>query len=65
MVAVPIKGFKKMMKFRRAAWQRNFQKRSSDIEKGRYKRKDNNNGEKGKIDLSKVKCYKCEKCVTL
>lgn len=55
MVVMPVTSFKKM-KFRRAAWQRNFQKRSSDIKKGRYKRKDNNNGEKGKIDLSKVKC---------
>ncbi|KAK1363416.1 hypothetical protein POM88_038977 [Heracleum sosnowskyi] len=55
MVAMIVRGFKKM-KFRKARRQGNFQKKTFNVDKDTYIKKDNKSS---KFDKSKVRCYKC------
>ncbi|KAK1394057.1 hypothetical protein POM88_013113 [Heracleum sosnowskyi] len=55
MVAMIVRGFKKM-KFRKARRQDNFQKKTFNVDKDKYIKKDSKSG---KFDKSKVRCYKC------
>lgn len=50
------------MKFRKNQRQGRFQRRSTDDRKDRFKRRENTaDGKKSKVDLSQIKCYKCQK----
>ncbi|KAK1394580.1 hypothetical protein POM88_013636 [Heracleum sosnowskyi] len=55
MVAMIVRGLKKM-KFRKAKRQGNFQKKTFNVDKDKYIKKDNKSG---KFDKSKIRCYKC------
>ena len=65
MVAMIVKGFKKM-KYRKCRKVGNTSKKvSGDSKTGRYKKKDDMENKFGKFDKAKVKCYNCDSMVTL
>ena len=59
-VAMIVKGFKKM-KFRKQRRQENFTKKFSKTDgKERFRKKEGKDFKAGKVDKSKIKCFKCD-----
>lgn len=60
MVALLVKGIKKM-KYKNSRRQSKFIKRSYDAGKDMYKKRDDTDSKRRKVDMTQVKCYNCDK----